>query len=73
MNCLRLLYRICGCHALLPKSLAIPVFYDRTEDPPYHGGFAGVWKGISDGLEVAVKVIKLYQSSNQVKIRRVSG
>ena len=71
MRCLRLLRKICGCHALLPRSLAIPVFYDRTEDPLCHGGFADVWRGASDDREVAVKVLRSYQSDNQVQIRRV--
>ena len=71
MKCVHLLYKICGHHALLPGSLVIPVSYDRTEVPLYHGGFAEVWKGISRGREVAVKVLKLYQCSNKEQIRKV--
>ena len=73
MRCLRYLCKICSCHALLPESLAIPVSYDRTKVPLHHGGFADVWKGTSRDLEVAVKELKLYESSNQEQIRRVSG
>ena len=68
---MRLLCKICGHHALLPGLLAIPVSYDRTEVPLYHGGSAEVWKGISRGQEVAVKVLKLYQCSNKEQIRKV--
>ena len=73
MSCLRLLCKICGFRALLPKPLAVEVFYDRTQDPVYHGGFGDVWKGISGGLEVAVKVIRSYQSSDQGEVRKVGG
>ena len=73
MSCLRLLCKICGQNALLPKSLDISVSYDRTGIPPYRGSFADVWKGVSQGQEVAVKELKLYQSSDQEKIRKVSG
>ena len=71
MRCLRFLRKICGRHALLPASLVIPVSYDRTKVPVCHGGFADVWKGTSRSLDVAVKELKLYQCSDQEKIRRV--
>jgi len=71
MKCLRFLCKVCGRHALLPKPLAIPVSYDKTEIPLYHGGFADVWKGTYRGLEVAVKVLKLYECNDQEEIRRV--
>ena len=71
MRCLRFLCKICGRHALLPELLATPVSYNSTEAPLYYGGFADVWKGTSHGREVAVKVLKLYQGSDQEQIRRV--
>ena len=70
MRCLRLVCKICGDHALLPESLAIPLSCDRTKDPLYYGGFADIWKGTSRGLEVAVKVLKSYQC-NREQTRRV--
>lgn len=73
MRCLRFLCKVCGCHALLPELLAIPVSYDRTEVPLYHGGFADVWEGVSQGRKVAVKVLKLYQCSNQGRIGKVGN
>ena len=36
-----------------------------------HGGFAEVWKGQHQGREVAVKVLKVYKTSNSEMIRRV--
>ena len=41
--------------------------------PLYHGGFAEVWKGEHQGREVAVKVLKVYMTSNLVKITRVGS
>ena len=32
-----------------------------------------MWKGTCDGLEVAVKVLKLYECNDQEEIRKVSG
>jgi len=71
MRCLRFLRNICGCHSLLPKLLAIPVLYDRTKDPLYYGGFADVWKGVSDDQEVAVRVLRLYESDDKERMKRV--
>lgn len=63
---------MCGRHAFLPKSLNIPVCYDRTSDALYSGGFADVWKGEHDGREVAVKVIRKYSDSDLQKMIGVS-
>ena len=70
-ECLRSLYRICGRHALLPRSLAILPHYDPMETPLYRGGFADVWKGEYDGQEVAVKVLKVSRASDFGQIRKV--
>ena len=43
-------------------SLAIPVSYDRTQNPLYRGGFADVCKGRSNAQDVAVKVLRTYQN-----------
>ncbi|KAF9644747.1 kinase-like protein, partial [Thelephora ganbajun] len=69
-RCLRSLYRICGSQALLPKSLQVPVHYDSMGVPHARGGFADVWKGQYDGLEVAAKALRLYSRDNLEKIRR---
>jgi len=70
-KCLTALCRICGRRALLPRSVQIPLCYDRMDTPLYHGGFAEVWKGEHQGREVAVKVLKVYLTSNLDKIMRV--
>ena len=65
------LCKICTHHVLIPRSIQIPLCYDRTEDPRYEGGFAKVWKGEHEGIEVAVKILKVHMKSDLVKIRRV--
>ena len=70
-KCLNTLCRICGYHALLPRSVQISLHYDRTGTPRYHGGFAEVWKAEHKGREVAVKVLKVYASSSLAKVTRV--
>ena len=70
-KCLATLCKICSHHVLFPRSIQIPLCYDRAEAPRYQGGFAEVWKGEHEGIEVAVKVLKVFVTSDLVKIRRV--
>ena len=70
--CLRQLYKTCGHHALIPKSLEVPICYDRSSFPKYHGGYADVWKGELGGRAVAVKVLRTYSTSDLQKIVGVS-
>ena len=56
---------------MIPRSLEIEVHCDQQEYPLRNGGFADVWKCPYDGKEVAVKVLKVYQTSNFEQIRRV--
>ena len=72
MRCLRLLCKICGRQALIPRPLAVMASYDRTGAPLGHGGFADVWMGRLHGRDVAIKVLKMYQCSDHEQIRRVS-
>lgn len=72
MQCLRPLYRTCGRHAILPRTLKIPICYDKTSDALYSGGYADVWKGEYCGRDVAVKVIRTYSNSDLRKIIGVS-
>ncbi|KAF9643873.1 kinase-like protein [Thelephora ganbajun] len=67
---LRTSYRICGHQVLLPKSLAIPLCYNAMEIPHCRGGFADVWKGQYNGLDVAAKALKVYSTDNFDRIRR---
>jgi len=41
------------------------------EAPQFRGGFADVWKGQSDGRDVAVKILRVYPSSGYEQIIKV--
>ena len=68
---LRTLYSICGHQALLPRSLEITPRYNATEGAMCHGGFGDTWKGRYQGQEVAIKVLKVYRTSDLGQIRKV--
>ena len=70
-KCLSTLCKMCGHQALLPRSLQIPICYNRLGFPKYSGGFADVWKGEHQGLQVAVKVLRVYSTSDFNKIINV--
>ena len=70
-KCLATLCRICSRHASIPGSIQVPLCYNRAEAPRYQGGFAEVWKGEHQGVEVAVKVLKVFVTSDLLKITRV--
>ena len=70
-RCLGIMCKICGHHGLLPNSIQIPLCYDRAHFPLYQGGYAEVWEGEYQGRKVAVKVLKVYRTSNLDKIKRV--
>lgn len=67
-KCLSALCKICGRQALLPRSLKMPLCHDRSGTPQYHGGFADVWMGEHKGRKVAVKVLRVYSTSDFEKI-----
>ncbi|KAF9644930.1 kinase-like protein, partial [Thelephora ganbajun] len=67
-KCLAASRRICGRQALLPRSAQIPICYNRLDNPLYRGGYADVWKGEHQGRDVAVKVLRVYSTSDFDKI-----
>ena len=70
-KCLATLCKICSHHALIPRSIQIPLCYNQAEDPRYRGGFGEVWKGEHEGIHIAVKVLKICATSDLNKIRKV--
>lgn len=68
---MRYLCWICGRQGLIPRSLEVEVHYDQKEHPLCNGGFADVWKGRRNGREVAVKVLRVYLTSDLERIRKV--
>jgi len=71
VKCLRSLYCVCDNHVLLPKSLVIPVSYDRTGVPLVSSSVADVWKGTSHDREVAIKVPRITAVDRSEEIRSV--
>lgn len=71
-RCLKLLYKTCGHHALLPEALDVPVHYEQTRDALFRGGYADVYKGKCRDQEVAVKVIRTYSTDELQKVINVS-
>lgn len=67
-KCLKSLYRMCGRNAILPSTLKVLASYDRSTDALYRGGYADVWKGECGAQDVAVKVIRMYSTSELQKI-----
>ena len=67
-KCLKSLYRMCGRHALLPRTLEVPICYDRIGVALYRGGSADVWEGEHRGRAVAVKVLRTYSNSDSQKV-----
>ena len=70
-KCLRTLHSICGHQTLLPQSLEIAPRYNTTEGAMCHGGFGDTWKGQYQDREVAIKVLKVYRTSDLGQIRKV--
>lgn len=77
-RCFRGLIRICGEYGILPDSYIIPEskIQKAGDSPIASGGFSDVWSGIyddesEDGRPVAIKVIRLYESDDIRRIKRV--
>ena len=51
--------------------MQITPYFNRFDDPPCQGGHADIWKGEYQGRKVAVKVLRVYVSSNPDKISMV--
>ncbi|KAF9642573.1 kinase-like protein [Thelephora ganbajun] len=69
-ECLRLLYKTCAGHALLPRSLQIELPDSITGVALYSGGFGDVWNREYQGQQVAIKVLRTYVHSDLRKIIR---
>jgi len=70
-RCLKWLCRISGHHCLLPLTHKLTSPLRKENKPICSGGFAEVWKGTYCYRQVAVKVLKVYQTSDIEKIGKV--
>lgn len=69
------LMRLAGKHARLPDSMVITdeIECSASGQPLTSGGFADIKQGEYKGCAVAVKTLRIAQTDNLDKIRRVSG
>ena len=70
-KCLRSLYKTCARCALFPRSLRIELCDNPDGAVMYRGGFGDVSKREYQGREVAVKMLRIYTSSDPQKIIRI--
>ena len=66
--------KLCGETSILPSSYLIPEFgVEKLGDRPIStGGFSHVWPGVyGDGIRVAIKVIRCYETDNAQNIKKV--
>lgn len=67
------LSRICGRKGVLPQSMYINGLPEDSAEAECLGGYASVFKRMHNGILVAVKVIKIYITSDTESIFRVSS
>jgi len=67
----RVLYRTCARNTLFPRSLMIELCDNPGNVVLYRGGFGDVSKREYQGREVAVKRLRIYDTSDLQKVIRV--
>ena len=67
------LSRICGQKGILPRSMHIKGLSEESTEAECLVGYASVFKNLHNGILVAVKVIKIYLTSDTESIFRVSS
>jgi hypothetical protein len=65
------LCKTCSRHRVIPKSMHIPDCSEASP-PVEHGGFADVSRGTYQGRQVAIKVVRVYTTTDLDVILRVS-
>jgi hypothetical protein len=73
-KCVAVLRKICGSRCLLPDSHNISTGLVVDTTPVAAGGYADVYKGVHQGVFVAVKVLRRSQMNEEdlKKIKKVS-
>ena len=72
-KCLIVLRKTCGQCGILPTSCVLSEGLAKTDDHPFgRGGFADIWPGTYNDCEVAIKALRIYQTSDLVRIKKVS-
>lgn len=69
---LNILCKICSRQRMIPKSMHIGNYLNREPVEVYAGGYANIFRGEHKGRPVAIKIIRLYQTSDSAKCFSVS-
>ena len=71
-KCVRVLRRVCGSEAILPRSCILSENISKEGDIAIaSGGFADIWKGRHNGNRVCIKAFRAYTVENLSKIKQV--
>jgi hypothetical protein len=65
------LLKLCRASGLYPESLALKGI-EMERHPVDNGGYGDVYKGQLHGRKIAIKALKVYQSSNLTKLLKVA-
>ena len=68
---LNVLRKLCGRIGHLPNSYLLSHKFDTSGIPHASGGFSDVWKGSFKGKNVAVKSLRITESDDKNRIRKV--
>jgi hypothetical protein len=67
------LRKLCGHAAILPTSHTLTDGLKKSgEIPKAGGGFAEVWQGTYKGHTVAIKALRMYDTDELLKVKKVS-
>ena len=68
----RLLRRVCGTQAILPRSCILSDNISKEGDAEFApGGFTNAWKGRHNGNRVCIKAFRAYPAETLSKIKQV--
>lgn len=69
-----LLAKLCNACSVLPTSYNIPGDIELIRNHPHKsGGFADVWEGIYGDEKVAIKALKIYETDDRARMKKVSA
>lgn len=71
-KCVKMLYKMCARHALVPGSLHVELPENSVGVVMYRGGFGDVLRREYHGREVAVKALRVYSNSPWQETTNVS-
>jgi hypothetical protein len=71
-KCVRVLRRVCGTEAILPRSCILSENILKEGDIAFASvGFADIWRGHHNGNRVCIKAFHAYMDENLYRIKQV--